>query len=124
MDTQALIQDLNRCQGWEITESLTFQQLEGWLAERLNEWIRWDFNALVSFLYRVDISESGLRRLLKENPGEDAGLIIARMVIDRLAQKIETRKRHRRDDNARDNSRRNDSGPAGGGPDDEEAERW
>lgn len=98
MDTQALIQDLNRCQGWELTESLTIQQLEGWLAERLNEWIRWDFNSLVSFLYRVDINESGLRRLLKENPGEDAGLIIAKMVIDRLWQKIESRKRYRRDD--------------------------
>lgn len=108
MDTQALIQDLNRCQGWELTETLTIQQLEGWLAERLNEWIRWDFNSLVSFLYRVDISESGLRRLLHENPGEDAGLIIARMVIDRLGQKIESRKRYRRDD----------AGDAGG------EERW
>ena len=98
MDTQALIKDLNRCQGWELTESLTMQQLEGWLSERLNEWIRWDFNALVAFLYRVDISESGLRDLLKENPGEDAGLIIAKMVIDRLAQKIETRKRYRRNE--------------------------
>lgn len=98
MDTQALIRDLNRCQGWELTEGLTLSQLEGWLAERLNEWIRWDFNALVSFLYRVDISESGLSRLLKENPGEDAGLIIAKMVIDRLGQKIESRRRYRRDD--------------------------
>ena len=98
MDTQTLIQDLNRCQGWELTESLSIQQLEEWLAERLNEWIRWDFNSLVAFLYRVDISESGLRRLLKENPGEDAGRIIARMVIDRLGQKIESRKRHRRDE--------------------------
>jgi hypothetical protein len=98
MDTQALIKDLNRCQGWELTEGLTIQQLEGWLAERLNEWIRWDFNALVAFLYRVDISESGLRHLLKENPGQDAGLTIARMVLHRLEQKIESRRHHRRDD--------------------------
>jgi len=98
MDSRELIHDLNRCQGWELTESLTIQQLEGWLAERVNEWIRWDFNALVSFLYRVDISEAGLRRLLKENPGEDAGLIIAKMVIERLGQKIESRKRYRQND--------------------------
>lgn len=100
MDSQALIQDLNRCQGWEITEGLTIQQLEGWLAERLNEWIRWDFNALVSFLYRMDISESRLRQLLKEKQGEDAGMIIARMVLERQWQKIESRRRHRPDGGA------------------------
>jgi hypothetical protein len=97
MDTQALIQDLNRCQGWELAEGLTIQQLEGWLAERLNEWIRWDLNALVSFLYRMDISENRLRHLLKEKRGEDAGLIIAKMVLERQWQKIESRRRHRRD---------------------------
>ncbi|HXB94538.1 MAG TPA: hypothetical protein VNU70_05245 [Puia sp.] len=97
MDTPALIADLNRCQGWELSEGLTIAELEGWLAERLNEWIRWDFNALVSFLYRMDISESRLRALLKENPGEDAGSIIARMVLERQWQKIESRKRHRPD---------------------------
>ena len=94
MDTRALIHDLNRCQGWQLTEGLTIQQLEGWLAERLNEWIRWDFNALVSFLYRMDISETGLRQLLKDRPGEDAGLLIAKMVLERQWQKIETRRRH------------------------------
>ncbi|HVS98061.1 MAG TPA: hypothetical protein VHE54_16310 [Puia sp.] len=99
MDASALIHDLNRCQGWELTETLTIAQLEGWLAERLNEWIRWDFNALVSFLYRMDISESCLRALLKENAGEDAGMIIARMVLERQWQKIETRNRYRRPDN-------------------------
>jgi len=98
MDTRALIQDLNRCQGWELTETLTIQQLEGWLAERLNEWVRWDFNALVSFLYRMDISESRLRVLLKEKPGEDAGMIIAKMVLERQWQKIETRNRFRREE--------------------------
>ena len=98
MDAAALIHDLNRCQGWQLTETLTLRQLEGWLAERLNEWIRWDFNALVSFLYRMDISESRLRTLLKENAGEDAGMIIAKMALERQWQKIESRNRYRRQD--------------------------
>ena len=102
MDTNALIHDLNRCQGWELTEGLTIRQLEEWLAEKLNAWIRWDFNALVAFLYRVDISESRLRQLLNENQAEDAGMIIAKMVLERQWQKIESRRQHRRDDSGMD----------------------
>jgi hypothetical protein len=40
----------------------------------------------------MDINESKLRRLLEENKNTDAGLIIAKMMIEREAQKIKSRK--------------------------------
>lgn len=95
MNTTELIQDLNRSEEWALSERLTIAQLEEWLAETLNEWVRSDFNRLMLFLYRVDISESRLKSLLSENTSEDAGTIMARLVIERLWQKIETRRQFR-----------------------------
>jgi hypothetical protein len=91
MDTTLLIQDLNGY-GWELREGLTLAALETLLAEKFNVLIGKDFSALVQFLYRMDISETRLKQLLKENAGEEAGRIIARMVIERQLQKMETRR--------------------------------
>ncbi|MBS1660253.1 MAG: hypothetical protein JST68_04295 [Bacteroidetes bacterium] len=91
-DSIALIQDLNRSYGWEISDALTTTQLEDLLAETLNEWIRSDFEKLVQFLYRIDVSESKLKSLLEENTEEDTGHLLARLVLERQWQKIQTRR--------------------------------
>ena len=93
METSALIQDLNRLQDWGLAEGLTLEQLEERLAEKLNGLILSDLNALISFLYRVDVSEAKLKQLLKEHPQEDAGRLMARLVMERMWQKIETRRK-------------------------------
>jgi hypothetical protein len=46
----------------------------------------------VQLLYRIDVSEAKLKYLLKENPNEDAGTMIAHLIIDRQIQKIKFRK--------------------------------
>lgn len=66
--------------------------LENSLAVYINELILHDFNKLVSLLYRIDINESKLKNLLQTNPDTDAGIMIAKMIIDRQLQKIELRK--------------------------------
>ena len=104
-DSLALIKDLNQSNGWELADSLTIQELEVLLAEIVNEWIRSDFNRLVQFLYRIDISESRLRILLEENTEEDTGQLLARLILERLAQKIETRRRYRQNDTTSDEER-------------------
>lgn len=71
---------------------LTIDQLETLLAARIHELINGDFNALIGLLYRIDVSEQRLRRLLQENPEGDAGRIIARLVLERQWQKILTRR--------------------------------
>ncbi len=98
MDTTLIIQDLNGY-GLELREGLTPAALESLLAEKFNSMILEDFSALVQFLYRMDISETRLQHLLKENAGEAAGKIIAQLVIERQFQKIETRRQFPTGDN-------------------------
>lgn len=69
------------------------------LAATINEWIQNDFQKLVTVLYRMDVSESKLKLLLKENPNSDAGLIIADLMIERQVQKIKSRQQFRQQDN-------------------------
>ena len=76
------------------------------LAERINELINSDFQKLVSILYRMDVNEMKLKQLLKDNPGDDAGIIIADLMIERQAQKIKSREQHsKRDENIIDDEK-------------------
>ncbi|HEY4290734.1 MAG TPA: hypothetical protein VGN00_26725 [Puia sp.] len=104
-DSLALIKDLNQSYGWEVADSLTLQELEALLAEIVNGWIRSDFTRLVQFLYRIDISESRLRVLLEENSEEDTGQLLARLILERLWQKIETRRKYKPGETTSDEER-------------------
>ena len=76
------------------------------LAERINELINTDFEKLVSILYRMDVSEIKLKQLLKDNPGADAGTIIADLMIERQAEKIKSREQYsKRDENINDDEK-------------------
>ena len=92
MDKDLLIAELNRAYDW----GLTANELEAQLAEKINALIQRDFGALVQLLYRIDVSEVRLRRMLNDESGEDAGLLIARLIMERQWQKIESRRRYRR----------------------------
>jgi hypothetical protein len=62
------------------------------LTARINDLIDRNIDRLLSLLYTIDISEKKLKTLLQANAGEDAGRIIARLIIERQLQKIKTRK--------------------------------
>jgi hypothetical protein len=126
MDTALLIADLNRAYSWDLapaeperklTEASSAagpspeDALETQLAEKINTLIQRDFGALVQLLYRIDVPEQKLRRMLETNDGQDAGRLIARLIMERQWQKIETRQHYRRDPDAGENA---DTG----------AERW
>ena len=100
MDTLLLIEDLNRAYGWELGPADAQEVLETALAEKVNALIEGNFDQLLQLLYRIDINEQRLRRLLVENEGEDAGLIIARLIIQRQWEKIESRRKYRQDTDA------------------------
>jgi hypothetical protein len=55
------------------------------LALAINELIKNDFSKLVQLLYRIDVSEAKLKSILQEHPNEDAGKLIAQVVLERLA---------------------------------------
>ena len=98
MDVTLLAVDLNRVYGWELTADA----LENQLAEKINLLIQRDFEAVVQLLYRIDVSEKRLRGILNSDTGEDAGRIIARLIMERQWQKIESRRRYRQDDGGSD----------------------
>ena len=57
------------------------------LAVYLNELLLHDFHSLVQLLYRVDVSEKKLKTVLQENPTEDAGNLLAGLIIERQLEK-------------------------------------
>ena len=104
METNALLNDLNTSYGLDLQEvhrkkpaaagDLTVDELTDLLAEKINEMIHKDFNALVQLLYRIDVNEAKLRLLLQENTTTDAGRTIARMILERQWQKIIMRRKY------------------------------
>ena len=62
------------------------------LSNEINQLIVHDFTALVQILYRLDVSEAKLKMVLSENPTEDAGRLIAALILERLKKREEVRK--------------------------------
>ena len=91
MENTELIQLVNEEMTIELPEKISFEEIREQISQNVNNLIVNDFQRLVSLLYRIDISESKLRQLLKEENHEDAGKIIADMIIERQLQKIKTR---------------------------------
>lgn len=94
METKALLYDLNTSYGLDLKEAPTMDALEALLAEKINDMINKDFNALVQLLYRIDVNEARLRLVLRDNQASDSGLLIARLIIERQWQKILTRRQY------------------------------
>lgn len=67
------------------------QDAENYLSEKMNDLIKNDFHHLVQILYRLDVNETKLKQVLKDNPNEDGGKIISSLIIERQLQKIESR---------------------------------
>ncbi len=86
-----LIHIVNDSFSLEATES----NLVAYLTERINYLIVNDFNKLIYILYRADINEAKLNKLLSENKKEDAGKIIAALFIQRQLEKIKSREENR-----------------------------
>ncbi len=82
-----IVRVVNDSFGLETTE-INFVEF---LTEKINYLIVNDFNKLIYILYRADINETKLNKLLAENKKADAGKIIAALFIQRQLQKIKSR---------------------------------
>ena len=103
MENNNLIQSLNTELAINLPEKTEYDELLKFLAGYINNLIKNDFEKLVSYLYRIDVSEPKLKSLLQQNPQEDAGNIIAALIIERQEQKIKTRQQFsQRDDNVQE----------------------
>ena len=99
MDENDLTEIINQELGLLLPEKISADEMRRRLLIHINYLIEHDFQKLVSVLYRVDVNEKKLKHLLKENIGEDAGLIIADLIIERQLQKIKSRQQFRERDN-------------------------
>ena len=71
-----------------------FEDLRNWLIEQVAYLIDRDFEHLLRVLYLIDVSEKKVRLLLEQNEGENASSIIADLILERQAEKIESRKKY------------------------------
>lgn len=90
-------QELQGMLGLEPTRSYTLQELKELLAKHVNNLLQTNFEQLVNLLYRIDVSEKNLKALLAQNPKQDAGDIIAVLIIERQLQKIKSRQQFKTD---------------------------
>ena len=73
------------------------------LISLINELIKNDFSSLVQLLYRLDVEEKKLKKLLQENSETDAASIIADLIIKRQIQKVVTKNQYKKKDNPSQN---------------------
>jgi len=92
MVDKELIQIINKQIDTNLTEDISKNELHQKITIFINDLILNDFQKLIAILYKVDVDEKKLKRILRENAGTDAGEIIATLIIERELQKIETRK--------------------------------
>jgi hypothetical protein len=88
MENKELIQNINTGMAIELPQNISYEELYKILSAYINLLIKNNFELLVSLLYKIDVSEEKLKYLLLDNPNEDAGKIIATLIIDRQKQKI------------------------------------
>lgn len=82
-----------------VSNALTVKEVEDLrlrLAEEIDILIANDFLRLVRILYRLDISEKKLKKVLEETGGKNAAATIADMIIERQLQKIRSREAFRK----------------------------
>ena len=99
---KVLIADLNKSMALELPLEISFTAIEEQLADYVNNLIQKDFEKLVSLLYKIDVSDAKLKHLLQLYANENAGRIIARLIIERQLQKIKSREAFSKKNNAAD----------------------
>jgi hypothetical protein len=92
-----LVSHINTSLEISLPETLSQEELREKLAAHINHLINHDFEKLVYYLYRIDVDENKMRRLLEQREGENAAALIADLIIERIVQKKEARKQFKTD---------------------------
>ncbi len=71
-----------------LSTNATQKDFEALLAAQVNYLIDQDFQQLLFLLYKVDVDEKKLKRVLQEKKDENAGVLIAQLVMERQQQKL------------------------------------
>ena len=93
MKNEILVKEINQHISIDLQLEISLDDLQLQLSEYINYLIKKDFQKLVFLLYRIDVSEQKLKQLLQQYPQQEAGKIIAGLIIERQSQKIISRKK-------------------------------
>jgi len=88
-----LIENIRKDMAIALPDKISFVELEELLTIYANQLIQKDFQKLVTLLYRIDVSEAKLKYLLQLQRDENAGNIIAKLIIERQVEKMKSRQR-------------------------------
>ena len=98
MSASQLIETVNNELSLDLPVNITLAQLKEQLAAHINHLINHDFQKLVYYLYRIDVSEQKMKALL-QSPHQNAGELIAQLIIDRQLEKQKTKEQFRKKEN-------------------------
>jgi uncharacterized protein YwgA len=86
-----LIPEINQSLEISLPDTVSLEELKQKLALHINHLINHDFEKLVFYLYRIDVNESKMKKLLDQKEGENAAGLIADLIIERQLEKIKSR---------------------------------
>jgi len=93
-----LVQQVNKELAIDLSVKISLEELHSKLAVYINHMILDRFEQLISLLYRIDVSESKIKLFLSRQTNENAGNIIATLIIERQLEKIRSRQKLRQAD--------------------------
>lgn len=82
----------------DFGESISMNELHEKLEIFINDLIENDFQKLVNILYKVDVDENKLKLALQQDADKNAADTIAKLIIEREKQKIQSRKKFKEKD--------------------------
>ena len=87
-----LIEDINQSLEISLPVTISSEEIKEKLTAFINDLINHDFEKLVFYLYRIDVNEAKMKKLLDLRDGENAAGLIADLIIERQIEKIKSRK--------------------------------
>ncbi len=87
-----LIEDINQSLEISLPVTISSEEIKEKLTAFINDLINHDFEKLVFYLYRIDVNEAKMKKLLDQRDGENAAGLIADLIIERQIEKIKSRK--------------------------------
>ena len=72
------------------------EDLLEWISKHIEQLIQHDFEALLLLLYRIDVNEQKVRKMLSDTGGQNAARTIASLILERQKQKLKWREHFRK----------------------------
>lgn len=74
--------------------SFSYEEILEKLVPAVNHLLDTNMNSLMNILYRMDVSEQKVKKVLATSEPEKVGEFVSRLILDRQLEKIETRKKY------------------------------